>query len=173
MTTLEVESALMSRFLNVRQNIVVPNVSWGIGGLHECDLLSLTKAGYATEIEIKISKADLLKDKLKTHQHRHKLIKYLYFAVPKKLQDIALQEIPERAGLYVLEQLNNRIYINIVRNAIANSKHIQWTPKQMLHLAHLGTMRIVRMKQRLIELKQQNNNFKKQINERKTKTSTI
>ena len=61
-TTLEMETLLMNHF-NYLQNIIVPNVSNGIfhkehGWLHECDLLVLSKANYATEIEIKISKAD-------------------------------------------------------------------------------------------------------------------
>lgn len=63
MTTLEMEIALM-RELNIRKNIIVPNVSFGMyfkgyGALHECDLLCLSKSGYATEIEIKIIKSDL------------------------------------------------------------------------------------------------------------------
>lgn len=41
--------------LGFRQNIIVPNVSWG-AGLHECDLLVISKYNWATEIEIKISK---------------------------------------------------------------------------------------------------------------------
>ena len=45
-------------FFNYRANLIVPNISWGLG-LHECDLLVLTSSGYATEIEIKVSKADL------------------------------------------------------------------------------------------------------------------
>lgn len=53
MTTLEMEIALMEYF-GVRQNLVVPNAWWGLQGLnHECDLVRLSKNGYATEIEIK------------------------------------------------------------------------------------------------------------------------
>ena len=62
-TTLEVELSLMKHF-NFRENVIVNGVHWGmvINGkpLHECDLLILSKANYATEVEIKISKSDLL-----------------------------------------------------------------------------------------------------------------
>ena len=85
MTTLEIEIALMEHF-NVRQNSIVPNISWGIANLHECDILVLSKSNYATEVEIKISKSGLLKDKEKKHGHNHNHIARLYFAVPKKLK---------------------------------------------------------------------------------------
>lgn len=66
MKTIELEIAIMEYF-GIRQNLIVPNVSWGMNGLHECDVLILSKAGYATEVEIKISKPDLLKDRDKKH----------------------------------------------------------------------------------------------------------
>ena len=86
MKTIDVEIAIMQMY-GVRKNIIVPNCSWGIkregvGELHECDLLILSKDNYATEIEIKISKQDLLKDKDKPHAHDSDFIKRLFFAVP-------------------------------------------------------------------------------------------
>ena len=93
MKTLDMEIAVMKHF-DIVQNLIVPNISWGISGLHECDILSLSKAGYATEIEIKISKADLMSDKKKEHGHRHRYIANLYFCVPSFLKQIALEEIP-------------------------------------------------------------------------------
>lgn len=59
MNTLEIETAIAMK-LDIRKHIIVPNISWG-AGLHECDLLVINKSGYATEIEIKISKSDLKK----------------------------------------------------------------------------------------------------------------
>ena len=64
-TTLEMEIAVM-RWLGIRQNLVVPNVSWGLLN-YEADVVSLTPSGYATEVEIKVSKADLLADFKKGH----------------------------------------------------------------------------------------------------------
>ena len=108
MTTLEIEIALM-KYFNFRQNLIVPNIGWGIidsymNSLHECDLLVLSQANYAIEIEIKTNKYDLLRDNKKKHGHIHNYIKFLYFAVPQDLQEMALQNIPERAGLLIVKR---------------------------------------------------------------------
>ena len=162
MKTIEIEVALMNH-LNIRTNIIVPNVSWAFNAmhegkhgifsrsLHECDLLVLSKSNYATEIEIKISKNDLLKDKEKKHKHDHNLIKYLYFAVPKSLKELALEKIPKRSGLYVIYQNKKRIIIKCERKAIINKESIRWSDKQRYHLAHIGAMRIYNLKKKLIK----------------------
>ena len=66
-TLYEMECAV-ARYMDFRTNLVVPNVSWGFE-VHECDLLIVTKTGYAYEVEIKRSKADLKKDIEKKHGH--------------------------------------------------------------------------------------------------------
>ena len=157
MTTLEIEIAMMN-YIGVRQNIIVPGISWGMTlgnkSLHECDLLSLTKSNYATEIEIKISRADLKKDKHKKHGHNHNHIKYLWFAVPEKLKDLALEEIPERAGLYVLDYYRNgRIYVSVARQATVNPKAEKWTDAERQNLMRLGAMRILNLKKLVQKLK--------------------
>jgi hypothetical protein len=153
MTTLEIEIAIL-KHLDVRQNIVVNGVHWGmfLGGryMHECDLLSLSKAGYATEIEIKISKYDLLKDKKKPHQHKHNHIKYLYFAVPEKLKEIALNEIPDRAGLFVIKAVKNNV-VHVEKKAKANPYSLSWTDKEKAQLMRLGVMRILTLKSQLLK----------------------
>jgi len=153
MKTLDVEIAVME-YLNVRRNIVVPNVSWGMPGLfYEADVVSLTPSGYATEIEIKVSKSDLLRDKKKRHNHKSKLFKYLYFAVPEKLQDIALKVIPEHAGLLVVVENNYGTYsmrnVKKVREAKSNKMVRCWDYQKMLKLAKLGAMRILNLKMAL------------------------
>ena len=156
MTTLEMEIALMG-YLDVRQNIVVPNPSWGIPGLHECDLLKISALGYAVEIEIKISKADLLKDKLKWHGHNNYLIADLYFAVPEKLKEIALKEIPERAGLFIVcKKYNNYYkrwitYVDKIRKPRRRKPAIKWPLDLQLKLAKLGCMRILGLKEKLLK----------------------
>ena len=66
-TTPEIEVRVAS-FFNPRQNIIVPNISWGVN-LHECDLLIIRKSGYGIEVEIKVSKSDLIADAKKPHHH--------------------------------------------------------------------------------------------------------
>jgi len=153
--------------IGVRQNMIVNGVSWGLklGGkcLHECDLLSLNKTGYATEIEIKISKADLLKDKHKKHGHLHNYIKNLYFAVPENLKEIALKEIPERAGLYIVKEkcnkkgTNCKLIVSLVRQPKANKNAEKWSDVERAKLARLGVMRILTLKKNILRLKQKNN----------------
>ena len=135
MKTLEMEIAIMSH-LGVRQNIIVPNVSWAFIN-YEADLVSLTQSGYATEIEIKVSKADLKKDKEKKHNHDSKLFKYLYFAVPKELTEFALSEIPEKAGLYeVYERASGDGYwVKQIKPPLLNKSHVKWNIDQRIKLA--------------------------------------
>lgn len=49
--TVEMKLALSSHF-GIRQNLIVPNISLGLG-IHECDLLILAKSGYLYERESK------------------------------------------------------------------------------------------------------------------------
>ena len=88
LTTTDMELALTTMpnrrtksYIDIRRELVVPNVHWG-ADVHECDLFLLSKSGYAIEIEIKISKADLIQDSKKKHGHVNYKIKQLYFAIP-------------------------------------------------------------------------------------------
>ena len=143
------EIALMSH-IGVRQNIIVPNVSWAFLN-YEADLVSLTQSGYATEIEIKISKADLKKDKEKRHNHDSDYFKYLYFAVPKKLTEFALTEIPKKAGLYeVYEKASgNGYWVKQIKPPVLNINHRQWSHDERLKLAEIGCMRILGLKRKI------------------------
>lgn len=149
MKTTEMETALMSHY-GVRQNIIVPNVSWAF--LHyEADLVILTGSNYATEIEIKVTKADLKKDKEKRHNHDSELFKYLYFAVPNKLTEFALTEIPEKAGL--LEVIDRgegyQRFVRQVKPAVLNNQHRQWKNHERSKLAEIGCMRILGLKEKI------------------------
>ncbi len=151
-TTLEMEIALMAHY-GVRQNLIVPNVSWGLL-TYEADLVILTGSNYATEIEIKISKADLKKDKEKKHTHNSDMFKYLYFAVPKKLVEFALTEIPESAGLYSIETRNiegGYYWVEQIKPPVLNKAHIKWTDGYRVKLAELGCMRILGLKRKLLK----------------------
>ncbi len=170
MKTLDIEVAIIKNF-NPRQNLIVPNVSWGMHNkeyktLHECDVLILSGDSYATEVEIKVSKADLLKDSAKKHGHYHNLIRRFYYAVPKELEQIALQSIPDHAGLLVVSNEikirygwyidDNReryetkyMRVTCVKECKANSIAVKWTPEQRMQLARLGTMRILGLKEKI------------------------
>jgi hypothetical protein len=147
-TTSEIE-ILLANFFEYRRNLVVPNISWGMG-LHECDLLVLSQKGYLTEIEIKISKADLIRDKLKDHGHRSTLLRRLYFAIPIKLMPF-IEHVPERAGIIVVEKYMSstglwRPTAHIKRAATINVSAPKATPEQRFNMARLGALRIWSLK---------------------------
>ena len=52
----------IARYFGIRENIIVPNVSWGFFKTHEADMIIINKSGYMTEVEIKRSYADFLAD---------------------------------------------------------------------------------------------------------------
>jgi len=156
MKTIEIEIALM-QYLNVRQNIIVPNVFWGMGLNYECDLVKLSKNNYATEIEIKISKSDLMKDNEKKNCHNSQLFKYLYFAVPEKLKDTALNALPSRAGLYVIINRNDELYVKTEKKPIKQLCK-QWSVSDRYKLAELGAMRILGLKKKVFKNEKNNSN---------------
>lgn len=104
MTTPEMELAVAGRFgvFSGTRYVVLPRSRWGLatwGIYHECDLLALSRAGVLHEIEIKISRSDLLADAEKRHAHESPAISKLWYAVPKELEEFALEHIPGTAGL--------------------------------------------------------------------------
>ena len=168
MKTIDIEIAVIKHF-NPRLNIIVPNVSWGLSNkeyksLHECDVLILSKTGYATEIEIKVSKSDLLNDAKKRHGHHHNLIRRLYYAVPIELRDVAIESISDKAGILVVENYQKTTWIHsnsftfpstrviTIREAKINTDAVKWTDEQRNQLMRLGTMRILGLKQKIQRL---------------------
>lgn len=163
MTTLDMEIAVMMH-VGIRANLCVPNVSWGIHGLHECDVLALTKSGYATEYEIKVSKSDLKADMKKSHGHDHPYIVALFYVVPMKLKVFALSIIPETSGLIVVEKLKSynfpwreqRYSAIQERSAVRRKNAIKWSDGDRYDLARLGTLRILGLKTKIAELRDKN-----------------
>lgn len=138
MTSTDIEVAV-ARYLNPRTNLIVPNISWGLD-LHECDLLVVTKSGCAWEIEIKVSKYDLIKDKSKPHKHDSHKIKYLYFAIPESLLEHK-EHIPERAGIIVVYKKDLTTRCETVRQPQSHSNY-KFTDSERYAVARLGSMRI-------------------------------
>ena len=155
-------SIAIARHFGTRKNIIVPNVSWGIG-LHECDVLIITRSGYAIEIEIKISRADIIKDAMKWHKHHSNKLRSLIFAIPKELQHCT-DLIPERAGIIIVskkEELrpswhsgvvgpnSSRLYCSMFRKAEVNRSATKMSDDDILHVAKLGTMRVWNLLEKL------------------------
>jgi len=123
--------------------LVVRNVTWGLGFLYELDLLAVSKTGVAHEIEIKVSKSDLKRDRLKRHRHDSQRIKYLWFAGPVEMREPFLELVPSRAGiiLYDPKATNLKDELEIARKAKKNALARDLTDVEQFKLARLGTMR--------------------------------
>ena len=147
-TTPEME-VVIADYFNYRTNIIVPRVSWG-AFVHECDLLVLTKANYAIEVEIKIDKYDLKKDILKRHSHNDEKIKKVYMAIPIYLCN-ELELIPKHFGILIVKDhpyINNSLHVKKIREA-KTAHDYKWTDEQKFNLARLGAMRIWRLSEKL------------------------
>ena len=92
------EYGLKSKLLTLRINYVPGIIK------HECDVLIVSKSNYLTEIEIKVSLADLKKDLEKWHKHSNDKIKYQYFAIPKYLEK-HIDLIPENFGIIIVDKI--------------------------------------------------------------------
>jgi len=155
LTTREIEVAI-AEWLGVRERLTVPNVSWGLN-MHECDLLTLNKSGYASEIEIKVSKSDLKADANKSHLHRSNRIRYLYFAMPKGMA-CCEEFVPVQAGIVLVSNDGDgygyklRYRCELVRRPITNKYARKFTPEEISDLARLGTLRIWALKRRILEI---------------------
>jgi|CXWL01.1.fsa_nt_gi hypothetical protein len=128
----------VAHHFGLRTSIIVPNVSWGLG-LHECDVLVVRPSGYAIEVEIKVSRSDLLADAKKTHGHRSEKISELWFAVPEKLHS-CVNDIPDHAGM-LLYTGNPRCWFDIAKEAKRNKNARRLTDAEKMKVAHLGCMR--------------------------------
>jgi len=100
MNEFTIQNALYWHLLQKGHAFIVPNIYLGS---EESDLISVTKAGYINEYEIKCAKSDFRAD-FKKHKHgwlqngRHqnKTISYFWFVIPVGLVEI--EEIPDYAG---------------------------------------------------------------------------
>lgn len=155
----------IANYFNYRQNIIVPNISWGLG-LHECDVFIVTKSGYCTEVEIKRSKSDLLADFEKKHKHKDKKnrIKEFYYAIPKSLLSSCELLIPKDTGIIVCERSewsSDKVYAYIHRKTKPNLGAVPLTAKELHKVGHLGTMRIWSLKQKIIKMKNEQSKIQK------------
>lgn len=158
--TIDIEIALACYF-GIRKNVIVCNVSdWSGVTLFETDMISLSNSGYATGVEIKISKQDLKKDlKKKQWKTLNKLLwngktgyetyfgifKYFYYAVPWFLvEDVKLQ-IPDWCGIY---SINEKGIVRLERKSKVLFKN-KWKFEKRYKLARLGCMRSLNTKQAL------------------------
>jgi len=155
-TTIEMEIAV-ARHFGIRQHIIVPNISWGLSGMHEIDLFIIKKSGVAVEVEIKRSKSDFLADFKKDHKHidRFNRISEFYYAFPIELLDKCIKLIPEHAGIIVCERQKNYVGVEILKAWVKREpKKIKGarklTSEEQFKIARLGCLRIIPLKEKLL-----------------------
>lgn len=145
----------VARLFNYRANLIVPNVSWGLQLRHECDLLIVSPALWATEVEIKVTASDIRADLKKEHRHLSNKIRRLYFAVPDYLTDCL--DIPQDSGLISVDSHDHPWHTKIVRRPRFNKLARKLTEDEYTKLAELGTMRIWSLKEHIRLLKRERN----------------
>ena len=151
---IEMEIAI-SELYGIRQHIIVPNISWGLIGMHEMDLAIVTRAGCLKEVEIKRSFQDLKADFKKRHHHvdRQKRITEFFYAIPIELLEKCLPLIPEAAGIITCHNNANRPYAKFERGAKRIPGSRKLTMEEQLKISRLGCLRIWGLKKKVASLK--------------------
>lgn len=150
MTTKEIEQALYA-YWNWRINIMVPRITgvYKAGIMFETDMMAISKSGYVTGFEIKISKQDFLKD-FKKKQHKNfdyyfKPFKQFYYVMPIDLYEKVKDMVPEKFGIITAGTNNLGLTVlNMQRIApiLFNNK---LTTDQIIKIAHLGCVRLINL----------------------------
>jgi hypothetical protein len=110
----EIQDRLYVWLEKKRHNLITPNVF--LYHPRESDLISVTKAGMATEYEIKISKSDLTAE-FKKKRVKHAIFSaysaygpnYFYFVFPAYLWEKIDTELPSYAGVIVVDELSLKV----------------------------------------------------------------
>ena len=145
-TTKEMECCV-AHYFGTRRNIIVPCVSWGWIINHECDLVVITKARYAYEVEIKISASDLRADFKKSHGHKSYLIKRLYYAIPIDMRAY-VNLIPDYCGVIIVGSrdkifdLRHELYGNKYCSLSTVRSHGEWYAVKFREAQNKGNTKI-------------------------------
>jgi hypothetical protein len=151
-TVRDIELAL-SRHFEYRTNIIIPNVSWGFLYGREADLLILSKSGWLTEVEIKVSAADIKRDLQKRQGHWDRKVRQCWFAVPAGLA--SSPDIPEHYGVLAIGPkiyamgTHEYFYVESKRVPKINPEARKVDDKDRMKLMRLGCMRIWSLKEAL------------------------
>jgi hypothetical protein len=145
MTADEVRHALtysQSSPFYIRSHYVVPEVGDGLGFNHRLDLLSIAmNSRIGTEIEIKVSKSDLKRDREKEHSHYDERIRQLYFAGPIELEEAFKEFAPPEAGIITVFHKGNYWQCVVRRRPKPRKSYKPFTEKEIFALLRLGNMR--------------------------------
>lgn len=145
-----------SPFKARRLQALCPNVTWGLGLGHECDMLGITALGYYIEAEIKISLADYHADQKKRRwllANTGNMVgraaalqprRYYYVAPMALAQKIMLEPTWQRSGLIGVG-VNPRTHgfdCEVLREAEINNDATKATDADKIKLLRLAALRI-------------------------------
>ena len=152
MNVQEIELALTGWF-GVQRYVMIPNLSYALLP-YECDLAILTTSGYLYEIEIKVSKSDMIRDS-KKHKWRNdyynssgNLIRKMWFAIPFYLER-DIEYIPDIAGILIVDNPErSRLFgeIREIRKPKINKLSHRLTAQQQFRFARCGVFRMWNLK---------------------------
>jgi len=107
----------LARALGPYQQILIPEADFG-GGI--CDLLAISRAGYATEYEVKVSlsdwNADRNKDKWKSQNRR--FVKRFVYAIAPQLEHKIPDWLTPDMGVVTVDRLHS---IRVIRTGTNNN----------------------------------------------------
>lgn len=150
MTAKDIEIAVAKHF-DWRKFAIVPNISWGMNIRHEADVWVVNpKTKLVTEVEIKISSADIKLDLKKKISHYEGPVRRLFFAVPESLAEHP--DIPLGAGLLSIQERHGKFAAKRIREATIRTEARPLTDEQFFHYLHLGSMRVWNLKERIQKL---------------------
>ena len=148
---------LVAELFGVRDNIIVPNVSWGFFATHEADMVVIGKSNYLTEVEIKRSWGDFLKDFRKSTTHDEGKVMWKYFAVPqnivKKVADYLSTKSIKDWGIITYNDLGGVWFDKKPDNFGSSDPTKKLFIEERLKIATLGCMRVWKLKSKLEEAK--------------------
>jgi hypothetical protein len=149
-----VATAIARTLFDWRRNVVVPNLSWGLGLGWEVDLGVLSDSGWLTEVEIKVTLADFKKD---SEKYRHRIeaspgheskIRRKFFALPHTINQKRFgyevrsdYPLPEGCGLIVVSGGPNGDKAEIVEEAKVNPNARKLRDDERRDMLRLGYIR--------------------------------
>ena len=90
LTVQEIEEMIISNEVSLRNEIAIPNLSWGMLP-YEADLVVINKTGYMREYEIKRSFQDLKADFKKKCYHDAEQVYEFFYVLPISIKEKALE----------------------------------------------------------------------------------
>jgi hypothetical protein len=130
-------------------NLIVPGITAMMELMDfEVDMFVLTKSDLGYGFEIKVTRADLLRELKKIHYFKreyYRKFRFFFYVVPAKLEELAHEIVPEFCGIWVVDDQRK---MKLVRKPTVLSRN-RWTAGERYEIARLGAMRIYNLKRKI------------------------